>query len=114
MNRTGRFGLGGYRDGRRRRPRLAQMTAAAVVATLAVGACGAADKGLSADSTCEDFLSTEQADQVRYVRARLEANGALAASGVDNPMGSITYYCGTNPDRTIGSLETFFDRKPSE
>lgn len=87
-----------------------RVTATTAVVVLVAGACGGS-KTLSADSTCEAFLKADQADEVRYVRARLEANGALAANGIDNPMGSITYYCGSHPDQKIGTLETFFDKE---
>ena len=81
--------------------------AAAVILTGIIVSNCAGDTALSANSSCEDFGNTEQADQVRFVRAQLSETheGRMPFSGdVDDAMAAVRNICASNPDRKLGTL----------
>lgn len=79
----------------------------AVVITTGVIVGGCQEAELSANSSCEDFGQSEQADQVRFVRAKLSEthDGRTPFMGdVQDAMAAVTAICANNPDRQLGSL----------
>lgn len=81
-----------------RRLRSYAVAAALVAVTLPLAACGG---GLSADSSCRDFLEASPADQDAAVRSIAVDEGAQNAV---TPLGrpNIDYLCAGNPDTTLG------------
>lgn len=93
------------------RPRLPVSITALVLASAAsLAGCGGSGGGstttaLSANSTCADLNNGDVNATTRIVRAQLAANNRSLSSGsVANALGSVTYACSTNPDKSLSSF----------
>lgn len=85
------------------RSRSAIAILALAIGVLILPGCSASDEQLSADSTCEDYLS--QPSEVRHDAAvRISSDLDVEESG--NPMwgASLDAACGGNPSKTLGEL----------
>lgn len=71
----------------------------ALVALTALTSCGGA--GLSADSSCKDFLNASVEDQDQAVSS---IAGDLEAANAVTPLGrpNVNYLCANDPDKTLG------------
>lgn len=73
----------------------------AAISALALGACGAG--GLSASSTCQDFMNASASDQQQVVDSLA---GQYNKPDYSTPLGSpeVPYYCSANPSVTLGEF----------
>ncbi len=77
------------------------MLVAGVLAGLALSACGGS--GLSASSTCQDFMNASQSDQQAIIdKLATQYNKPDYASPLGSP--EVPYYCAANPSVTLGQF----------
>jgi len=83
------------------RPTVLKLAASAVVMGTLTAACG--NNGLSASSTCQQFMNAPAADQQAAIdRLATQYNKPDYADPLGAP--EVPYYCASNPDVTLGQF----------